>query len=236
MPAKIVDELSRLLRSILDRQIDAAHAATALTDLVRPLRSEEQIAQGRLLDRRYRVLRELGRGATARTYLARDEDFDSIFAFKQYLWPSAVLEHAGAEFEVLRRVSSPRLPRMYDVFPPQNDVHIKMDYIPGPTLDAVKAEFPWPVDRWWSFAQDMLQALQVLEEHHLLHRDVKPSNIILQEDDGRPVLIDFGLAVRLGVETTAAGAPLYLPPEAISVAEPPSVPTAMRWRCLSTRC
>lgn len=221
LPPKIVDELSRLIRPILDGQLDAASAANAFEDFARQFRSQEKVEQGRVLDNRYQVLRILGHGATARTYLARDKEFDGVFALKQYLWPSAVMRHAKAEFEVLRRISSPRLPRVYDVFPPGNDVHVKMDYIPGPTLDAVKQEFPWPVDQWWSFAQDMLDALQVLEEHHLLHRDVKPANIILQEDDGRPVLIDFGLAVRLGVETTIAGAPLYLPPEATSTVEPP---------------
>lgn len=221
LPSAVVDDLAKLLRSLVDRQLDAAQAAVALTDLAQRLRGEGQTGQGRLFDKRYRVIRMLGQGSTARTYLARDEDFGGVFALKQYLWPSAVRAHAGNEFDVLRRISSPHLPRIYDVFPPQNDVHVKMDYIQGPTLQDVGREFPWPLERWWDFVQDMLSAVQVLEEHHLLHRDIKPANIILREDDGRPVLIDFGFAVRLGIETQVAGAPLYLPPEALTSIEPP---------------
>ncbi len=221
LPIDVVDDLAKLLRSLIARQLDAAYAAAALTDLAQRLRSEAQPGQGRLLDQRYRVIRMLGQGSTARTYLARDEEFGSVFALKQYLWPSAVRVHAGNEFDVLRRISSPYLPRIYDVFPPQNDVHVKMDYIQGPTLQDVRREFPWPLEQWWEFVQDMLNAVQVLEEHHLLHRDIKPSNIILREEDGRPVLIDFGFAVRLGIEAQVAGAPLYLPPEALTSTEPP---------------
>ena len=221
LPSTVVDGLTKLLRLLIDRQLDAAHAAAALTDLAQRLRGETQTGQGRLLDQRYRVIRMLGQGSTARTYLARDEEFGGVFALKQYLWPSAVRVHAGNEFDVLRRISSPYLPRIYDVFPPQNDVHVKMDYVQGPTLHDVRREFPWPLERWWEFVQDMLNAVQVLEEHHLLHRDIKPSNIILREEDGRPVLIDFGFAVRLGIEAQVAGAPLYLPPEALTSTEPP---------------
>lgn len=221
LPSAVINDLAKLLRSLLDRQVDAANASATFTDLAYRLRGDAQTGQGRLLDQRYRVIRMLGQGSTARTYLARDEEFGSVFALKQYLWPSAVRVHAGNEFDVLRRISSPYLPRIYDVFPPHNDVHVKMDYIQGPTLQDVRREFPWSLDRWWEFAQEMLSAVQALENHHLLHRDIKPSNIILREEDGRPVLIDFGFAVRLGIEAQVAGAPLYLPPEALTSTEPP---------------
>ena len=221
LPAGVAADLSKVLRSVIERQVDAAGAAAAFGDLARRARGEAQPGQPRLLDGRYKVIRLLGQGSTARTYLARDEEFGGIFALKQYLWPSAVRAHAGGEFDILRRLNSPYLPRIYDVFPPQNDVHLKMDYVEGPTLHDVRQEFPWPLERWWEFAQDMLNAVQVLEERRLLHRDIKPANIVLREDNGRPVLIDFGFAVRMGVEAQVAGAPLYLPPEAVTSTEPP---------------
>lgn len=221
LPSGIAADLARVLKALIDRQMDAAQAATALSDLTRRARGDAQPGQNRLLDQRYRVIRLLGQGSTARTYLASDEEFGGVFALKQYLWPSAVRAHAGGEFDALRRIASPYLPRIYDVFPPQNDVHLKMDYIEGPTLQDLRREFPWPLERWWDFAQDLLNAVQVLEERKLLHRDIKPANIVLREDNGRPVLIDFGFAVRMGVETLVAGAPLYLPPEAITRPEPP---------------
>ncbi len=115
---------------------------------------------------------------------------------------------------------------IFDVYTPEKDAHVKMEYIPGPTLEQLRPEFPWDVDRWWRLAQNLLSALDVLEERRLLHRDVKPANIILHESDGRAVLIDFGLAVSRGAETRPAGTPRYLP-EAIMASEPP--PTCDRY-------
>ncbi len=58
--------------------------------------------------------------------------------------------------------------------------------------------------------------MEALEEKQLLHRDIKPANIILHEADNRPVLIDFGFAVRQGASDKTAGTPLFLPPETFS--------------------
>ena len=221
LSASLISEVAKLLESLINRQMDAAHAAQSLTDIARRLKGEVQPDQGQLLDDRYRVIRVLGQGATARTYLARDEEFGNFFALKQYLWPSSVLAHAGNEFDAMRSLYSPYLPRIYDVYPARCDVHVKMDFVQGSTLEEVRPEFPWPIEQWWQFAQHLLNAVEVLERHHLLHRDIKPANIILREADGFPVLIDFGFAVRLGVEAQVAGAPLYLPPEALTSVEPP---------------
>ena len=85
-------------------------------------------------------------------------------------------------------------------------------------------EFPWPLERWWSFAQDLLNAVEALEEKQLLHRDIKPANIILNETDNRPVLIDFGFAIRQGTPGHTAGTPLYLPPETFSASPSSAFP------------
>src|SRR5712692_2896391 len=85
-------------------------------------------------------------------------------------------------------------------------------------------EFPWPLERWWSFAQGLLSAVEALEEKQLLHRDIKPANIILHEADNRPVLIDFGFAVRQGASGKAAGTPLFLPPETFSASTSSAFP------------
>ncbi len=198
----------------------AKEIAFRLNDLARRLRVEIQgdTVEGRLLDKRYRVRRLLGRGTMANTYLASDNDFESLglFALKQYISPSEVLQQAAAEFDTMRNISSRYFPRIFDIYPPQNEVHVKMEHIPGPTLQQVEVEFPWPLERWWSFTQDLLNAVEALEEKQLLHRDIKPANIILHEADNRPVLIDFGFAIRQGTPGQIAGTPLYLPPETFS--------------------
>ncbi len=225
LSAELASELSTLFKQIVisekgAKPPSAKEVATHLTDLARRLRVEIQgdTVEGRLLDKRYKVHRLLGRGTMACTYLASDNDFESLglFALKQYISPSEVLHQAAAEFDTLRNISSRYLPRIFDIYPPQNEVHVKMEYIPGPTLQQVRAEFPWPLERWWSFAQDLLNAVEALEQKQLLHRDIKPANIILHEADNRPVLIDFGFAIRQGAPGQAAGTPIYLPPETFS--------------------
>src|SRR6266849_3775260 len=124
----------------------------------------------------------------------------------------------------MRSINSKYLPRIFDIYPPQNDVHVKMEYIPGPTLQQVEMEFPRPLERWWSFAQGLLSAVEALEEKQLLHRDIKPANIILHEADNRPVLIDFGFTIRQGTPGKAAGTPLFLPPETFSASTSSAFP------------
>jgi serine/threonine protein kinase len=226
IPKEVIDELLEIFRGIFIPEteslaLSAGEIADLFGDLARRLRVDVSIESEGLLDNRYKVHRPLGQGNMARTYLVTDIEFDELFAVKQFYRPSNVLEQAKAEFSVLRQTHSPYLPRVYDVYPAQQDIHIKMDYVPGPTLEQVEAEFPWPLERWWTFAQDLMSAVEELEKHNLLHRDIKPSNIILHEDDNRPVLIDFGFAVQQGIKTHAAGAPLYLPPEALSSSQPP---------------
>lgn len=240
LSADLAEDLSTLLKQVLtpDKRIlplTAKETATRLLELARRLRVEVQgeNVTGKILDKRYKVQRLLGRGTTACTYLATDTlttdtELEALgwFALKQYMNPQDVLEQAATEFALMRNIQNKYLPRIFDIYPPQNDVHVKMEYIPGPTLQQVESEFPWPLDRWWSFAQDLLNAVEVLEQKGLLHRDIKPANIILHDAENRPVLIDFGFAVRQGTRAQLAGTPLYLPPETLvvssSAAFPPS--------------
>jgi serine/threonine protein kinase len=198
----------------------AKDIAARLNDLAQRHKAmlQRNIIEEPLLDKRYKVIRFLGRGTMAQTYLASDTDFEAlgVFALKQYNNPAEVLKQAAAEFDAMRKITSDYLPKIFDIYPPNCDVHIKMEYIPGPTLQQVEADFPWSLERWWSFAQDLLNAVDALEQKGLLHRDIKPANIILHETDNRPVLIDFGFAIPHGLASQVAGTPLYLPPETFS--------------------
>lgn len=235
LSVELSNELSQLFQRVVKSEKGttsptAKEIAAHLNDLARRLRVEVQgdTAEGRVLDKHYKVHRLLGRGTMAYTYLASDTDFESLglFALKQYISPSEVLHQAAAEFDTMRNIRSKHLPRIFDIYGPQNDVHLKMEYIPGPTLQQVEAEFPWPLERWWLFAQDLLNAVEALEQKQLLHRDIKPANIILHEEDNHPVLIDFGFAIRQGTVSRTAGTPLYLPSETLLVSSsspfPPS--------------
>ncbi len=233
----LASELTALFKQVVmpDKDVpppSTKEIATQFNNLARLLRTEISNDEGRLpdqgrflLDKRYRVERLLGQGSMARTYLASYTDYENLglCVLKQFQ-SSLVYDQAVAEYHVLSMIKSVYLPSISEIYRPQDDVHIKMEYIPGPTLQQVETEFPWPLERWWSFAQSLLNAVEVLEQKQVLHRDIKPANIILHETDNHPVLIDFGFAFEQGVASanSIAGTPLYLPPEAVSASQPPS--------------
>lgn len=219
-----MEELTKLLAEVLNppgAPLAAADIVEFIGDLAKRLRVATVIEDHRTLDGRYRVERPLGEGATARTYLVTDTLTDGLFAVKQLLRPSQDYEDAKKEWNALRDIHSPHLPRIYDIYPAQSDIHVKMEYIAGPTLYNVTNELPWPLDRWWTFACQLLDAIAALEDKGILHRDIKPANIILRDPSGEAVLIDFGFAVPRDHPALAAGSLRYLPPEALSTSLPP---------------
>ena len=201
----------------------AADCSELLRDLISSVKAAASAANGdALLDARYRVLRKLGEGTSAFTYLVKDTMVDGFFAVKRFKRASAVWEQAKAEFETLRQIQSRSIPRVYDVYPPTSDIHLKMEYIEGATLADLASSFPWALDKWLDLARSLFQAVGVLESRNLLHRDIKLANVVLSDEDGAPVLVDFGFATVADRTEEPAGTPTYLPPEAFSSAQPPA--------------
>lgn len=234
LPADIMTELTQLFRDIImpERHLPAPSAkdiASRLAELARRLKTEASDEEEQYLsNRRFKIQRVLGQGSMARTYLATYADYadDELgpFVLKHFLRPDEVYEQAKSEYQSLQRIKSKYFPTINDIFPKDDDVHIKMEYIPGRALKELETSFPWPIDRWWSFAQELMNAIEELEKRHVLHRDIKPENIILYEGEEYPVLIDFGFAIQQNQANGArlAGTPLYLPPEIISSSTLPS--------------
>ncbi|MBX5455773.1 MAG: NERD domain-containing protein [Thermogemmatispora sp.] len=222
--------LTELFRSVLvpsqeEQPPSAEEVAHCLEEIVRQVQ-QRQVNESpqTLLNGTFVVQRLLGQGSMARTYLVSYQDFPGLgpLVLKQFLQPAEVYDHAIQEYKALDNIKSKYFPTIRQIYKPEEDAHIAMEYIPGPTLQQLEEEFPWPLERWWLFAQDLLRALDTLEERGILHRDIKPANIILHEVDHHPVLIDFGFAIRQGEERSLAGTPLYLPPEALTAASPPA--------------
>jgi len=239
LPAAAAAELSSLFREIVTSEhyappLPIKDILERLTGLIKSLREEPHDTEELLLSNgRFKVERVLGQGSMAKTYLASYKDFVDAglgqFVLKQFLRPDEVYEQATAEYTALKQIKSKYFPTINDIFPRQDDVHVKMEYIPGLTLKQFETSFPWPVERWWTFAQDLLIAIEILERKGLLHRDIKPENIILCEGEEYPVLIDFGFAIQQNRVAAArlAGTPLYLPPEILTAPSPP--PTSDRY-------
>ena len=163
----------------------------------------------------YRLVRVLGEGATAVTYLVEDTLYGGEFVLKRIRNLAAVQRYARAEFNALKDLSYPHLPRIYDVRQPQDDFHLKLQYISGSELTHCMDHFRHQPSRVLHLAEALLGALVYLEDHGISHRDIAPKNIIVPDEaNGRICLIDFGLAkFREDMRQSAVGTPLYRDPE-----------------------
>lgn len=169
---------------------------------------------GTLLADQYRIIRVLGEGATAVTYLAEDTVGGGFFVLKTIRNPELIAGLARAEFRSLLDLNHPNLPRVYDIRPPASPFHLKLEYVPGSSLREVREQLRGNLKQCLWIAEQVLNALAYLEERRLLHRDISPSNILLPDEGAGAVkLVDFGLATQQTGTTSAVGTPRYRPPE-----------------------
>ena len=212
---------------ILADDIDDPQARTHLA-LLRPTRSDVEIDASQTLvspagveTLRFRLLRELGRGATATVYLARDEALQLDVALK-VLHPqlsgsgrSESLRRFFADARVAAAVRHPGVVAIYDVDEAARAV--AMEWIAGGTLRQRLREHPGglPTSELRATARSLLGALGHVHAAGIVHGDLKPSNLLLRAP-GAVVLADFGSAGLAGdprAAASAAGTPLYFAPE-----------------------
>lgn len=177
-----------------------------------------------LLNNRYRVMGELGRGGMGAVYRAYDEVLNVDVAVKENLFTSPEAERQfRREASLLATLRHPNLPRVTDHFIiPGQGQYLVMDYIAGENAKKLLEEHGGPLDersvlRW---ARQILDALFYLHSQipPILHRDVKPGNLKISADGHKAVLVDFGLAkVHDEKQSTTTGAkaftPGFAPPE-----------------------
>lgn len=97
------------------------------------------------------------------------------------------------EAQVLANLHHPNLPRVTDFFAWQNNDYLIMDFVEGESLmERIRRQGPLPEHQVLAWAEQLLDALHTCHQHGILHRDIKPQNIIIRRD-GRAVLVDFGL-------------------------------------------
>ncbi len=183
---------------------------------------EPEAGEQRLFGR-YRVLRELGRGAHGVVYQAWDEQEGAYVALKV---PPADQDRTAAlrfvrEAYALAAVKSPHVVAIRRVVTGKDPL-CAMEYVPGESVwQRVTRAGPLPEDDVCALLRGLLRALAALHGADLLHRDVKPGNVVLRHGaPTSPVLVDFGLArLREDLGLTAAdvvvGTEDYLPPEVI---------------------
>src|SRR5215470_15114215 len=181
-----------------------------------------ELAPGTLLAGRYEVLQLLGRGGMRAVYKARDKELDRFVALKlirpEFARNPEVLRRFKQELILARQVTHKNVIRIFDLGQSDGIKFITMDFVEGHDLRSLlneRGKFP-PSEA----AKIMLQicrALEAAHAEHVIHRDLKPQNIMLDQK-GRVFVMDFGIARSVhvpGMTQTGAliGTPEYMSPE-----------------------
>ncbi|MCX7624725.1 MAG: tetratricopeptide repeat protein [Candidatus Sumerlaeaceae bacterium] len=173
---------------------------------------------------RYELVEELGRGAMGIVYRARDNELDEFVALKilpENLSqnPEAV-QRFRAEARAARRLAHPNIVRIHDIGEEKGRKYISMEFVKGTDLKRVlRQKGKLSIAEATSIVLSICEALEYAHKHGIVHRDIKPPNIMIT-DDGTPKLSDFGIAKALeftGETRTGAviGTPLYMSPEQV---------------------
>lgn len=179
---------------------------------------------GMIVDNRYKILREIGRGGTSCVYLAENIRLHNYWAIKEVYKSGATDDGAKsnmliAESSILTKLHHPGLPSIIDILNTTQSYLIVMEYIEGVSLDKVLNQkgacSEKDVVKWGQQLCDVLSYLHT-QQPPIIYRDMKPANIILKPD-GNVVLIDFGMARKFKKQnqhdTTYLGTHGYAAPE-----------------------
>jgi serine/threonine protein kinase len=175
---------------------------------------------------RYRLLEPLGQGGMGRVWKASDEVLHREVAIKELVPPPGLTtderqemrERSLREARAIARLNNANVVRIFDVLRTDGDPWIVMEYVPSRSLqDVIASDGPVSPARAAEIGIGVLGALRAAHRSGVMHRDVKPANVLLAED-GRVVLTDFGLATVPGdpnVTRTGLvlGSPAYIAPE-----------------------
>jgi hypothetical protein len=171
---------------------------------------------------RYRVERTVGQGGMAAVYLAHDEELDRPVAVKilaAHLGDDPTLrERFLREARMAARLSHPNIVQVFDAGEHDGSPFIVMEFVEGETLkDLIRREGPLQAEDLVQVGTQVGDALDSAHRRDLVHRDVKPHNVLLTPE-GRVKLADFGIALALGADSatrtgTLLGSVQYLAPE-----------------------
>jgi serine/threonine protein kinase len=182
--------------------------------------------RGRLIGNRYRLTTVVGRGGMGTVWRAHDEVLDRDVAVKEVLLPpgleanerNILYERTYREARASARLNHPGVVTIHDVVQEDGRPWIIMEFVRArPLQEIIDQDGPLPPAQVAEIGQQLLEALGHAHAAGILHRDVKPSNVMIT-DDGRAVLTDFGIAQMPGEVTLTQtglvmGSPAYIAPE-----------------------
>jgi hypothetical protein len=211
-PALRVEAL-RLLEQLrrIEDFLEPSASAMPLAEVTDQFGTGEPSGDGPASIGKYQDVRrfEVASGQAA-AYLAFDPDLERHVVLKRYHGDPG----EAAEGRALAKVAHPFVARCYGVERIDGDLHLIVEYIPGRNLNEVRRDGPMDLAQVVRIIVDLAEGAAAVHARGLIHRDIKPSNVILH-DDGRPRLVDFGLAAHLGSPRLRerAGSPPYMAPE-----------------------
>src|SRR6266700_392719 len=170
----------------------------------------------------YKLLEEIGRGGQGVVYRAHQKSLNRTVALKVIglgHWATeAHLKRFRREAESAASLEHPCIVPIYEVGERDGSCYFSMKFIEGGQLDEVVRREPMPIRRAVELIAKVARTVHYAHEHHILHRDIKPGNILLDQK-GEPHLTDFGLARLVETESTVTrtmevlGTPSYMAPE-----------------------
>ena len=178
---------------------------------------------------KYRIVKELGKGATATVYLCDDPDADRQVAVKviSFGHDSAAMSRRMRklfqnEGMVSKRLNHPNIVQVYEAVVERDFAYLAMEYVEGFTLeDNCRIDRLLPMHRAISIIFKCCMALDAAYRQGIIHRDIKPANIMIAAND-EPKIADFGLALNMNKDMDrdstfimGVGSPAYMSPEQI---------------------
>ena len=186
------------------------------------------LTRGDILQNRYRITALLARGGMAAIYRGWHTTLNKPIAIKEMCPQPGIdahtLSHLRRQFKqeaaILARLQHPNLVQVLDFFEEEDKTYLVMDLVEGESLaERIEREGALPEDQVLEWADQLLDALAYCHDQAIIHRDVKPSNIIIRPD-GKPILVDFGLVKLWDPDDPhtktvmqGMGTPEYAPPE-----------------------
>ena len=179
--------------------------------------------KGRLLGNRYEIIEKIGSGGMATVYKAKCHVLNRYVAIKilrdEFTTDEEFIKRFEVEAQSAASITHPNIVSVYDVGVDGNLYYIVMELIKGKTLKEIITEEKGPLPWKWSvnIASQIASALETAHKNHIIHRDIKPHNIIITED-GVAKVTDFGIAKAVSNSTitafgTTIGSVHYFSPE-----------------------
>ena len=181
---------------------------------------------------KYKLIREVGRGATATVFLAEHPQYPENVALKLIRfddkskdtakWNRRLLKLLRAEMDVSRRLDHPNIIKVFDTTVEKDYAYLVMEYFPGTTLEHYCSfQNLLPLHRTIGMVFKCAMALDYAYRQGIVHRDIKPANILVDEHDNVKIT-DFGLALNISKKSASdstfimgVGSPAYMSPEQI---------------------